>query len=509
MRTAVLIVCIALCCLIGVAGAYADTHYSVITILHTNDLHGTVMPQSGAGGLARIAMLVKQVRADMPNVLLLDGGDIIHGTYEEYLSGGLASISAMNAAGYNIAAAGNHEFDYGLKTLQQAMSHARFPFVAANIRAASGGQWDGLEQYRIFDVDGVKIAVLGLTGPEVVSLHWPNSIKDIAYIDPFAVAREWVPKLREQADIVVVLSHMGVTRDEELAKSVPGIDFIVGGHSHTLTKDWRWVGNTLIVQAGNYGQALGRIDFIAKYDGGKTEIVSVNGKNGPWNALPNPPLGRKYPDTPVIMVDAGVPEDPAVKDAYLPYRKSAEARLSEVIGEVPSAVPGRRDDESPAADLVADAVREFAKSDIGIIDLNSVSTLGLPAGPVTVRSAFDLIGGYTRQQIVVVQFAGNDLIRALTQELIRSGKVRLALSGVSAEIKGADTAFSIGGEPVDPEGTYTVAAQAYIMMELMAIVPQAVVVSEPDATTREAIVSYIKAHKTIEPPPLGRIKRTD
>ena len=242
----------------------ADTRYVLITILHTNDLHGQVVPRDVSGGLARAATLVRRVRDQMPNVLLLDAGDIIHGTPEDYFSAGRATISAMNAVAYQAATTGNHEYDFGLDTLKAAALFARFPFLAANVRAASGGQWDSVAPCVVFTMDGVRVAVVGLTTMQTVTLHWPGSIKDIVVEDPMSTAANLVPQLRDESDVLVVLSHLGADLDEELAHKVPGIDFIVGGHSHTCITDWRWVGDTLITQTGAYARLLGRIDFIVR-----------------------------------------------------------------------------------------------------------------------------------------------------------------------------------------------------------------------------------------------------
>lgn len=490
------------------------TNYTIVTILHTNDMHGRVMPDNEPGGLGRAATLIRQIRAEAPNVLLLDAGDIIHGTPEDYLSAGMASITAMNSIGYSAATTGNHEYDFGLDTLRGVESAASFPLLAANIRAADGGQWDRIAPYSIVELGGLRIAVVGLATLDTISLHWPNAIREISVEDPFAATREIIPEVRKQADVVVVLSHLGAAQDALLAAGVPGIDFIVGGHSHTAITDWRWVGDTLIVQAGAYARALGRIDFIVRSDETGSEIVSVNGKGQRWNDLPRPPLGLKYPDAPLTVIDETIPYDPEVARAYLPYKEQAAARLAEVLGQAPEGVAGRTAgaDESAAGDLVADAVREFARSDVAVIDANSLAAGGLAAGPVTLKSVFDLIGGYTRQHIVVCRLTGRELQAGIDARLSEKRAVTYAVSGAAFDFAVADgvpqvTRLTIGGKPVEPDRAYTVAAQAYVMMELMGSAPSAVVVAEPATTTREALADYVRARRTLVPPATDRIRR--
>jgi len=498
------------------APSAADSRWELITILHTNDTHGAVMPRNGTGGLAREATLIRQIRAEMPNVILLDGGDIIHGTPEDYLVGQTATISAMNAVGYNLAVPGNHEYDFGLPTLDSVTKTAAFPFVAANVRSASGGDANGMKRYVVLQASGVRIGVLGLTTLDTITLHWPAAIKDIKIEDPYQTAKALLPEVTAQSDVVVVLSHLGAAEDRKLATEVPGIDFIVGGHSHTPIEDWEWIGNTLIAQAAPYAGALGRIDFIVKKSEARGQVWSVNGKGQKWNDLAQRPLSKTYPDTPLLQVGSDVAEDEAVREAYMPYRAAADARLAEVIGQAPAAIPGRSigADESSAANLVADAVKAFGKSDLAVIDMNGIGNRGLAAGPVTVGNVFDLIGGYTRQHIVVGQILGRDIITALNAGFARKKVINIAISGATVEYEPAQgvprvARLLIGGEVVDPDRQYSVGAQAYVMMDAMEALLNVQILAEPAETTREALVSYIKTCGTIAAPNCDRIKKNE
>lgn len=489
----------------------AEPQYTLITLLHTNDMHSNVSPSDGQGGVSRVSTLVKQIRAEMPNVVLLDAGDIIHGEPEEYYSGGQAIIGAMNVAGYDIAATGNHEYDFSLPVLQAVMRSAHFPFVSANVHAAGDGQWDQLKPYVFMDVGGVRLGILGLTTLDTITLHWPPNIKDIVIEDPIETAKKYVPELRKQADVVIVLSHIGAVVDKKLAAEVPGIDFIVGGHSHTTLSEWTWVGNTLIGQTGWHARNLGRMDFIVRKDESGATIVSVNGKDGQsWNRLPRTALGKKYPDGPLIALTSDVAEDPAVLREYQPYKDRVQRIFSEALGTATAPVAGGNG-ETPASDLVADAVRWFAKSDVSVIDAASVPPDGLKGGEILAGEAYYLIGGYTRQQIIVGRMSGRDLQTALNGEFAKKNRVTLVISGgrIGYELKDKAptiSSFLVGDQPINPEKQYTVAAQSYIMMEMMELAPSIEIVSELKATTREAIKAYIKAKKTINPPAPDRIR---
>jgi 2',3'-cyclic-nucleotide 2'-phosphodiesterase (5'-nucleotidase family) len=490
----------------------APDRYVLITLLHTNDMHATVMPENGSSGLAKIATMAKRVRAEMPNVVFLDGGDIIHGSFEDYLYGGKAVISSMNAAGYEVATFGNHEFDFGLDTTRDTIHTAVFPFISANIKdRATGGQWNGLPPYIIKTIDGVRIAVFGLATLQTVDLEWPSRIAEVKFEDPIAEAKALVPELHKQADVVVALSHLGYGMDQQLARQVEGIDFIIGGHSHTVIDKWTWVGNTMITQAGAMAAFLGRIDFIVKVGDTGVSIASVNGKNGlVWSKPGRTPLDKDYPQSPLIPVTADIHDDPAVVAAYMPYRQKARMVLDEVIGQTPEGVTGTVGDESPAANLVADSIRTVMGSDVAAVDPASVSG-ALTPGPITVQSAFSLIGGYTRQHLVKVEMTGAALKDLLEFYLTKKKTPALVVSGMTLSYQnGASsapriTAINISGSPFDPSKVYTAASQAYVVMDWMEKHPEIKVVSEPKTTTREAIVDFIRANKTINYKPEGRV----
>ncbi|MBI2844645.1 MAG: bifunctional metallophosphatase/5'-nucleotidase [Armatimonadetes bacterium] len=505
---------LALLLLIIIACGARAADYALITVLHTNDLHGTVMVE-GQPGLARIATLVREIRSEMPNVLLLDAGDMIHGGYENYLSGGQATISAMNAAGYTAATIGNHEHDFGLETLRKAVDFAAFPMLAANLKdRATGLSWRGVQPYVVATVQGVRIGILGLTTQDTINLQWPASIAEIQIDDPVETAKALVPELRRRADVVVVLSHIGHNLDRRLAEAVPDIDFIVGGHSHTAVDKWDWVGNTLIAQTGAYARQLGRIDFIAAVDESGARIVSVNGRDGrSWNNLERRPLDKDYPTSPLIPVPGTIPNDEAVAAAYQPYRDQASARLGRVIGEAVEAVPvfTSESGESPVGDFAADAIRAYAKSDIALIDSRSVVS-GLAPGPITIRDAFGAIDGFTRQQIVTVRMKGSEILSVLESQLVKNGALHFQVSGIAFSYNQQRNGWAvvrnaaISGLPVQPEREYVIASQAYVIQDIMKMIPSEPVTADLTLSAREAIVEYVRSIKRVPPPVGERIK---
>lgn len=255
-----------------------------VTLLHTNDTHSRIEPfgpgngqLSGRGGMARRATMVRQLRNILPHVLLLDAGDTFQGTPYFNLYKGRLDYKLMSMLGYDAGTLGNHDFDNGVDPLLEAMQEATFDFVNCNFECKGAPALaKRLKPYVIKEFPGVRVGIAGV-GVAFKGLVAPYNHKGVDWIDPDRALRPVVARLREKekVDLVVVLSHLGYDEkgagwdDLSLAKAVPGIDAIVGGHSHTFldapTKVATDRGETLIFQVGFAGVNLGRMDFtVAK-----------------------------------------------------------------------------------------------------------------------------------------------------------------------------------------------------------------------------------------------------
>ncbi|MFT5749451.1 MAG: 5'-nucleotidase [Ancylomarina sp.] len=267
----------------------AKNKLTKITLLHTNDMHSHIDPfpdsdpkHPGLGGFSRINALVKRIRAEEENTLLLDCGDIYQGTPYFNFFKGEAELKLMSQTGYDAGTIGNHEFDNGLVGISSQMGHMNFPFINSNYDF-TGTVLDGkVSPYKTFNKEGVKIGVFGL-GIELEGLVSNKNWEGVKFIDPIFMAEKMVSilKEKEQCDLVICLSHLGYSSnsggmcDMKLAKETSGIDVILGGHSHTLLETATRVRNldekeVVINQVGWAGIALGRIDFyIDKEEGTK------------------------------------------------------------------------------------------------------------------------------------------------------------------------------------------------------------------------------------------------
>ena len=250
----------------------------VITILHTNDTHSQIDPlppndrNAGKGGVARRATLVKRIRKENPNTLLVDAGDVLQGTPYFNFYRGEVEYKAMSAIGYDVGTLGNHEFDNGVEALAAALKFANFDLVAANYDVKGTVLEGRIKPYVVKTVGGLRVGLFGL-GISPVALITPANFKGVTYNDPVVSARDVVKTLREKerCALVVCMSHLGYyvngdRGDSFVASQVDGIDFIAGGHTHTFMEKpviqrQPCGADTLIFQVGKSGINVGRIDF--------------------------------------------------------------------------------------------------------------------------------------------------------------------------------------------------------------------------------------------------------
>ncbi len=262
----------------------------VITILHTNDTHSQIDPlpandrNAGKGGVARRATLVKRIRKENPNTLLIDAGDVLQGTPYFNFYKGEVEYKAMSAIGYDVGTLGNHEFDNGVEALAAALKFANFDIVSANYDVKGTVLEDKVKPYVVKTIGGIRIGLFGL-GISPTALITAENFKGVTYIDPVVAARDVVKKLREQEHcaLVVCMSHLGYIKDGKsgdlfVASQVDGIDFIASGHTHTfmekpVTQTQPCGAKTLIFQVGKSGIYVGRVDFT--FRSGKVAAVSA------------------------------------------------------------------------------------------------------------------------------------------------------------------------------------------------------------------------------------------
>ncbi|MBS3938340.1 MAG: 5'-nucleotidase C-terminal domain-containing protein [Peptococcaceae bacterium] len=338
-----------------------------LTIFHTNDIHSRVASSATTLGYARIATIVQAERAVNPNVLLLEAGDAFHGQSIANLSRGQAIVDIMNLLQYDAMVPGNHDFNFGQARLAELAGMARFPLLAANVEGKD------FQSHVIRTIGGRRIAIIGVATPETAYKTHPRNVVGLTFSNPSAGISRLVASLRPQVDLVVVLAHLGQDGDYTslaLARDVQDIDLIIDGHSHdTRTVQ---VGRTLIVQAGEFGNHLGRIDV---------EFT---------------PTGRvRLAHSLIEAADStAVAQDPRVLEIINRYNQNVNAIHAQVVGSTTVRLEGERalvrTAETNLGNLVTDAMLRASGADFAVTNGGGIRA-SIPAGQVTRRHVFDVL----------------------------------------------------------------------------------------------------------------------
>lgn len=281
-----------------------DLHANLVPFNHTQKLPDKTVKLKDVGGAARRAAFVNRVRAGSPGqVLLLDSGDTTFGVNPIAKAfHGAPDVEVMNAMGYLAMEPGNHDFQWQSPNTLRNIKSSHFPWICANLSDLRTGK-PFLTPYIVRDYSGVRVAFFGLITP-MVDLDAYKAARELGLraINPIESASKLVPDIRRSADIVICLSHLGVELDKKLAHNVPGIDIILGGHSHTellqpimipvSTPTATSLGAVPIVQAYEWGLEIGKTDVIFRRDETTNaySLMSCRGELVPINnTLPDDP----------------------------------------------------------------------------------------------------------------------------------------------------------------------------------------------------------------------------
>lgn len=363
------------------------------TILHTNDIHGRHRPfavapgnataQTGdagrspssferagqVGGFAHLATAIGRVRQarGAGNVLLVDGGDTFGDDLLGNLTKGEAIIRLMNAVGYQFMALGNHDFEYTSARTRELQQIARFPMRGANVTDKATGQPFLGDPTAVLTVGGVRVGLLALAYHNTHLTGNPDNTKDLTFGNGLEAARRYLPALRARADVVVVVSHQGTKVDEQLAREVPGIDLIVGAHSHDRIAPPRQIGQTWIVQALSDAAVLGQLT-VQVQDG---KITKVDGA------------------APTLWTE-DYPADPAVAQLVDSLRAPHRARLEEVIASTTGRIGRQYKSASPFDQFTGELLREATGAEVAFMPGVGYG-VSLEPGPITREALYTLL----------------------------------------------------------------------------------------------------------------------
>ena len=466
-----------------------------LTILQINDVYST-MPVDGRGGLARVATLKQNVRAQGRTPILMIAGDFLSSSVESTVFKGEQMVAALNAAGLDLATLGNHEFDFGIDVLLKRMAEAKWQWVVSNVLdSATGKPIGGAAPYVVRTFGPLKVGIIGLclTTEEMTR----DKLERIRLIDPQQAAATYLPVLKnERVDVVVALTHLSFAEDRALAERFPEIDVIVGGHEHfpiTAAEN-----RTLISKAGSDAK------YVARIDVNRRDSESVE---------------RFYELIPITSALADDPRTAAVVESY-ESRLGAELNVAVGSTRVPLDAVGThlRVSETNVGNLVADAMRANVDAEVAITNAGGIRGDRVhPPGPITRRTLIEI--SPFGNVVCKLALTGRVILAALNHgvsKLPQTAGQFPQISGLTMRVDVAAAAgdrvrdVRVGGAALEPDKTYTLAIADFMLNGgdgyTMFAGQRVLTAPETGDTLVTALEKYITAQREVAPKVEGRIK---
>ena len=469
-----------------------DTTYK-LTVLHTNDHHGRFWQNKyGEYGMAARKTLIDELRAEIQaeggSVLLLSGGDINTGVPESDLQDAEPDFKGMSKIGYDAMALGNHEFDNPLEVLFKQQEWANFPMLSANIYDKETGE-RLFQPYAMFNKQGIKIAVIGLTTEDTAKLGNPEYIGEVDFRDPKEEAKKMIAELKqtEKPDLIFAVTHMGHYENGNRGVNAPGdvalarylnegdLDMIVGGHSqepvcmegpNVIKKNFKpgdeckpdEQNGTYIVQAYEWGKYVGRADY--EFRNGELSMVS-------YDLIPVN-LKKKIKvngESQRILVQDEIAQDPAMLDFLRPYQEKGQGQLNVKIAESNGKLEGDRNvvrfQQTNLGRLIATAHMERAKADFAVMNSGGVRD-SIEAGDITYKDVLTVqpFGN----MVSYIDMSGKevlDYLNVVATKPVDSGAYA-QFAGISMTVEnGKVSNVFIGGKQLRLDGQYRFTVPSY------------------------------------------------
>ena len=470
----------------GCATSHEIRHETLtLTIAHINDTHSHLDPTEVAltangtpvkvplGGFARLKTAIDDLRGQQQNVLFLHGGDMVQGTLYFTHYGGKADAAFMNLLGVDVMCAGNHEFDRGPELLAELIDRLNFPMVSSNVDVSQEPILAGrLPPFVIKQIANTEVGIIGLTTMEApfVSNPGPN----VTFADPAASVRKAVEALNAHGvRRIILLSHSGYEEDIVLAKKVPGLSLIVGGHTHSLLGDaaaFPQLGlipdgpyptivknplgkNVLVVQSWEWAKLLGVLKVTLNPDG---EPVAWSGRpqllaGTPFrrNNTPVLPVSDTYAEVVRALKESGVvafyDEDPYAKKMLETYSRPLQEMMHTNIAAAAQNL--ERGNNTGPGPLVADAMLWKTRASGTQVAIQNTGGIrrDIPAGPVSVATVYELLP--FNNTLVILDLKGSELKAALEEAI----NFQLATSGKEPYLYVAGATFRI--DAAAPKGS--------------------------------------------------------
>ncbi|WP_272164786.1 bifunctional UDP-sugar hydrolase/5'-nucleotidase UshA [Vibrio diabolicus] len=470
----------------------ADTTYK-LTVLHTNDHHGRFWQNRyGEYGMAARKTLIddlrEEIQAEGGSVLLLSGGDINTGVPESDLQDAEPDFKGMSKIGYDAMALGNHEFDNPLDVLFKQQEWASFPMLSANIYDKNTGK-RLFQPYAMFNKQGIKIAVIGLTTEDTAKLGNPEFIEQIDFRDPKEEAKNLIAELKETEypDLIFAVTHMGHYENGNRGINAPGdvalarylndgdLDMIVGGHSqepvcmegpNVIKKSFQpgdecqpdQQNGAYIVQAHEWGKYVGRADY--EFRNGELSMVS-------YDLIPVN-LKKKIKvdgQSQRVLIQEEIEQDEAMLEFLRPYQEKGQGKLNVKIAESNGKLEGDRNvvryQQTNLGRLIATAHMERAKADFAVMNSGGVRD-SIAAGDITYKDVLTVqpFGN----MVSYVDMTGKevlDYLNVVATKPVDSGAYA-QFAGIAMSINNGEvTNVFIGNKQLRLDGNYRFTVPSY------------------------------------------------
>ena len=498
------------------AAAALEPDTVCISILHTTDLHGHILPTSDydgtadRGGLARCVTQIRRWRRQNPNSIVVDVGDVYQGTEVSLRNKGELMIDLFNHLKYDAWVIGNHEFDWGIEPFTDALQKSAMPVLGANTTLdgkPAGSSSDShpftkVQPFIMKEMEGIKVAIIGITTPGM-SFWLPREFTPgIDFQYPVEPVRRAIAKAKsEGADAIVVTGHMGLkprTGGDDFANTVmamtsefPDVAAFIAGHTHQAIPS-RLTNRVLFTQADHFGIHVGRVDLL--FDRHSKKLLR---REAMCELMDN-----RFDLDPVVLSRAGS------------QLAESESSLAQAIGELTETLHarGRHGHPSEIEKLIGAAIIEtLAERSVvvdavmhGVFDENAK----LAAGLTTVNDIWNII---PYENLIVTATLSADEIKAVMEEVYASHEPR-SLLGIAIRVEGrgldhriTSMAFPDGRE-LERDKKYVIAVNSFDarsgghhFMKLRALLdrPEANSVLHP-VQTRDAVIDYFRRHKVVQ-----------
>lgn len=472
-----------------------------LRIYHVNDVHSRVEEDDYAGsmGYAKMATLIKKGRKENENVMFLDAGDTFHGQTIANINQGEAISHILDLMDLDALTLGNHDFNYGQQRLSELAEMSNFPFLAANLSKKNGEKPSYAKDYIIKDYNGVKVGIFGLATPETTFKTHPKNVEGLVFENPVTTASAVVNELRDKVDVVVGLTHLGLSEGSKytskmIAEKVPGIDLIIDGHSHHALEKGMMVNQTMIVMAGEYSKFLGYVDLTVK----NGELSKIKA-----NLIPR-------------SETKAVEKDFIISKVVDRVNKANKAITSQVVGRTAVELNGVRANirtkETNLGNLITDAMRAKFEADAAITNGGGIRA-SIDQGEITQGEIITVLPfGNTA---MLMELSGADLKAALEHGVSEYP----AAEGLFPQVSGIKFTFNgeaevgnrvekvwINGEKLDPKKMYTVATNDFMKAggDGYSMFTDAPIISEAGGL-EEVLMDYIEINSPVRPETEARI----